>query len=244
VIGRGVDDSRIFHALLVIGRRKRGIAENFGKTEDGVERGAQLVAHVGEQAVLQRFFKPRLFPRPFQFGGEIWRRPGMAQHRNQPVGLCRAGGCDLDRGETFAPPADPRRRNALDAVRRDGGQVLKKARAVPIVDAIDQAVAHQLFVFAGKLRPALALDESHPSIDAMMRHKTPGARERSVAFNGNGGQRAAGGEGGAEHGGQRKTRRPFGRRRDRADGEHACSAGESRECGKRNSRESRAYGYC
>ena len=52
MLGGGVNDLRVFEPLLERRRREPGVAENFRETEDGVQRRAQFVAHIGEQTIL------------------------------------------------------------------------------------------------------------------------------------------------------------------------------------------------
>ena len=54
VLGRRMDDARVFDAPFRRNRQGRSVAQNVGKAEDGVERRAQLVADVGEQPVFER----------------------------------------------------------------------------------------------------------------------------------------------------------------------------------------------
>ena len=87
MLARSMDDRRIFALLVLLHGPQGAAAEHLGKADDRVERGPQLVAHVGEEMILgaDRLFagQVRLFEidRMLTGGGDI------AQNRDDLAGL-------------------------------------------------------------------------------------------------------------------------------------------------------------
>ena len=185
MVGRGVNDARVFNTLLQIGGHKRAVPENLGKAQDRVQGRAQLVAHVGQQPVLQRFLEPRLLLRVFELRGEVDGRTARTKGGDQGAIAGRRGPPAFDLGEHVSVRAaleQPHGRRLRALVIRRRLQDVEKTGAVVLVQAIDETVTHEFVGRRRELRQPIAIDRRHPAVDAVVGDEIAGERKQRAAL--------------------------------------------------------------